>query len=134
MGQASPRILVVDDEPDMCWVLENIMRRAGYTVTTATRGERALKLIAEEPYAAAFVDAKLPDMDGLRLAASIRQRQPRTGIVLISGYFYQEDTSINEGLEQGLFVGFLAKPFDLEQARRLARKAVEHAGPDGFNI
>ena len=127
MGRAPPRILVVDDETDMCWALENIMRLVGYTVTTATRGEKALKLMAEEPYAAAFVDIMLPDMDGLRLADAIRQRYPRTGIVLISGYFYQEDASITEGLEQGLFVGFLAKPFELEQVRHLARKAVEHA-------
>ncbi len=60
MGQEPSRILIVDDEPDMCWALENILRPAGYAVTTTTRGVEALELLAGEPYAVVFVDAKLP--------------------------------------------------------------------------
>ncbi len=120
-------ILVVDDEPDMCWALENILRPAGYAVTTTTNGAEALQLIAGEPFAAAFVDAKLPDVDGLALAASMRQQSPHTAIVLISGYFYQEDNAISEGLQEDLFLGFIAKPFDLQEVRRMARRAVEQA-------
>jgi CheY-like chemotaxis protein len=118
-------ILIVDDEPDMCWALENILRPAGCAVTTTTRGAEALELVAREPYAVAFVDAKLADLDGLELASLIRQQSPHTAIVLISGYFYQEDRAITEGLQKGLFVGFIAKPFDLNEVRRMARQAVE---------
>lgn len=120
-------ILVVDDEPDMCWALENILRPVGYTVTTTTSGTEALQLVAGDSFAAAFVDAKLPDVDGLALAASIRQKSPHTAIVLISGYFYQEDKVISEGLQEDLFLGFVAKPFDLQEVRRMARRAVEQA-------
>jgi CheY-like chemotaxis protein len=120
-----PRILVVDDEPDMCWALENILRPAGYAVTTTTLGVEALELVTREPYAVAFVDAKLADLDGLELATLIRQRSPHTAIVLISGYFYQEDRVITEGLQKGLFVGFVAKPFDLAEVRLMARQAIE---------
>lgn len=127
MEQEPPRILIVDDEPDMCWALENILRSAGYAVTTTTRGAEALELLAGEPYNAVFVDAKLPDLDGLELAALIRQRSPHTAVVLISGYFYQEDRAINEGLEKELFIGFVAKPFALEEVRLMARQAVESA-------
>ncbi|MFQ5813799.1 MAG: response regulator [Anaerolineae bacterium] len=127
MERESPRILVVDDEPDMCWALENILRPAGYAVTTTTRGAEALELLAGEPYVAAFVDAKLPDLDGLELAGLIRQRSPDTAIVLISGYFYQEDRAITEGLQENLFIGFVAKPFDLEEVRLMAHQAVERA-------
>jgi CheY-like chemotaxis protein len=122
-----PRILVVDDEPDMCWALENILRPAGYVVTTTTRGVEALELLATEPYTVAFVDAKLPDLDGLELATTICQESPHTAIVLISGYFYEEDKAVTEGLQKNLFIGFIAKPFDLEEVRRMARQAVERA-------
>ncbi|MCZ7573391.1 MAG: response regulator [Ardenticatenaceae bacterium] len=122
------RILVIDDEPDMCWVLEHILRPVGYAVTTTTRGAEALQLAAGGSYAVAFVDAKLADLDGLELASMIRQRSPHTAIVLISGYFYKEDRAIAEGLEQNLFAGFIAKPFDLTDVRRMARRAAEQAG------
>jgi len=120
-------ILIVDDEPDMCWALENILRPTGYAVTTATTGAEALELLAGGPYAAAFVDAKLPDMDGLELAASICQRSPHTAVVLISGYYYQEDKTITERLQEDLFIGFISKPFDLKEVRLMAHQAVERA-------
>jgi DNA-binding NtrC family response regulator len=125
-------ILVVDDEPDMCWALAHILRPAGYAVVTATTGSEALTLVAgREPlYAVAFVDAKLPDADGLELATQIRQQSPQTAIVLISGYYYHEDGTIVEGLRQHLIVGFVSKPFQIDQIRLLARRAVEH-GPEG---
>ena len=134
MEQEPPRILVVDDEPDMCWALENILRSAGYAVTTTTAGAEALDLIAGAPYAVAFVDAKLSDLDGLELATWIRQRSPHTAIILVSGYFYQEDQAITEALKNELFVGFVAKPFDLEGVRLIARQAVERSREgDGLN-
>jgi len=131
MEQELPRILIIDDEPDMCWALDSILRPAGYAVTTTTSGAEALKLIAEKPYTAAFVDAKLPDLDGLELAALIRQQSPHTAIVLISGYFYQEDRAITEGLQKDLFIGFISKPFDLEEVRLMARQSVA-SGPEGL--
>ena len=124
-------ILIVDDEPDMCWTLENILRPAGYVVTTATTGAEALELFTAEPYDVAFVDAKLPDLDGLELAALIRQSSLHTAIVLISGYFYQEDKAITEGLQDELFIGFISKPFDLKEVRLMARQAVEQARKGG---
>jgi CheY-like chemotaxis protein len=71
------------------------------------------------------VDAKLLDIDGLDLAAWIRQNCPQTAVVMVSGYFYPEDRTIVEGLKRGLFVGFIAKPFDLFEVRRMARQAVD---------
>ena len=127
MESESPRILVVDDEPDMCWALEQILRPSGFAVTATERGAEALDLLTERFYAAAFVDVKLPDLDGLELAALIRQRSPHTAVVLISGYFYQEDKSIDEGLDQGLFAGFVSKPFDIMEVRLIARQVVEAA-------
>ena len=133
MKQEPPRILIVDDEPDMCWVLENILRLTGYAVTTTTTGAEALELLAGEPYAVAFVDVKLAGLDGLELAALIRQQSPHTALVLISGYFYQEDRVITEALQDELFIGFVAKPFDLKEVRLIARQAVERA-KEGGNV
>jgi DNA-binding NtrC family response regulator len=127
MGQEHPKILVVDDEPNICWALENALRPAGFDVITTQKGSRALELIAQETPVAVFLDAKLPDLDGLQLAPTIRRRSPRTAVILISGYFYEKDEAITEGLQEDLFAGFVAKPFDLDEVRSLARQAVTRA-------
>ena len=124
MPNPLPRVLIVDDEPDICWVLENTLQPEGYAVTATTSGARALELIRERFFELAFVDAKLPDLDGLELAARIRQDSPQTAIVLLSGYFYKEDRAISERLRDGLFIGFIPKPFDLNQVRLIAQQAV----------
>ncbi|MBU0492739.1 MAG: response regulator [Chloroflexi bacterium] len=121
-----PRILVVDDEPDMCWALEAILRPSGYAVTTTTSGIEALQLLdtSGQSYAVAIVDAKLPDLDGLELAAAIRQQSPHTAVVLISGYFYREDKAIIEGLQENLFIGFIAKPLNLAEIRMMVEQVL----------
>jgi DNA-binding NtrC family response regulator len=125
-----PRILVVDDEPDVCWALENILCPAGYAVTTTTRGAEALELLARQPYAVAFVDAKLPDLDGLELVALIRQQSPHTAVVLISGYYYREDPMVMEDLAKNLYVGFISKPFHLSEVRSMARRAANRTAKE----
>jgi DNA-binding NtrC family response regulator len=125
-----PRILVVDDESDMCWAFENILRPAGYAVTTAITSAQALEFLATDNYAAAFLDAKLPDIDGLKLAALVRERSPQTAIVLMSGYFYPEDKAIAKGLQQNLLAGFISKPFRLEEVRGMARRATRQTQAD----
>ncbi|OGO05780.1 MAG: hypothetical protein A2Y73_07405 [Chloroflexi bacterium RBG_13_56_8] len=129
-----PRILIVDDEPDMCWALKSALQIYNYSVATATRGTEGLELITTERFAVAFVDAKLPDLDGLELAALIRQKSPQTAVILISGYFYPEDGVISRGLKKGLLFGFLAKPLELGEVRAIARRAVEAGeGGDQYN-
>jgi DNA-binding NtrC family response regulator len=122
-----PHILVIDDEEDLCWALESILRPAGYIVTAAHDGAEALRLLNSNTYDVVFVDAKLPDLDGLAIAAHILHGGAYTSVILISGYYYHEDKTIVEGLQTGLFMGFVAKPFDLNEVRLLARQAVERA-------
>jgi DNA-binding NtrC family response regulator len=131
MNLQLPWVLVVDDEPDMCWALESTLSADGYQVTLASNGAEALQRMAERPYAVAFIDAKLPDVDGLKLAEMIHRQDARTSIVLVSGYYYQEDQAITEGLRRDRFMGFIAKPFDLNTVRQMARKAVQQAGLGG---
>ena len=105
-------ILVVDDEPDMCWAMECILRSWGYEVVTATSGEAACRQLAERDFFFVFMDAKLPDMDGLdvvRLAQKLRPGKVRA--VLVSGYHYHDDPIIRQAIAEGAIRGFVAKPF-----------------------
>ena len=94
--------------PDILFCKQHLMM-AGESDLPASAQE-ALELLAGQPYAVASLDAKLPDLDALELAALIRQASPHTAIVPISCCFYQEDIAITEGLADGPFMGLVAKP------------------------
>lgn len=131
MHHEDPRILVVDDEPDICWALERILRTAGCAVSTAPSASEALEMVAKEEYAVAFVAAKLPDADGQGLATLIQRVSPDTVTVLISGYYDKEDELVTKGLEQGVFDHFIAKPFEADLVRMVARMALERTPRQG---
>ncbi|MHB8069366.1 MAG: response regulator [Desulfobaccales bacterium] len=115
MTDQSDLILIVDDEPDMCWALEHLLHNQGFVTRTALSAQEALDLMERHHFARAFLDAKLPDMDGLELARRILEIAPGTRIVMVSGYFYRDDVSIQDAISQGLIRGFISKPFLQEE-------------------
>jgi two-component system, OmpR family, response regulator len=115
MTEDSGLILIVDDEPDMCWALEHTLSIQGLATRKAQSAQEALDLLAQHHFAYAFLDAKLPDMDGLELSRRLLEIAPGTRIVMVSGYFYRDDLSIQEAISQGLIRGFISKPFLREE-------------------
>jgi len=112
MNEKYDPILVVDDEPEMCWILENIIRRTGFTCMTAVNAREAMALTKSNEFGMVFLDAKLPDIDGLELARKLRKTNAHLPIVIVSGYFYQDDPIIEGVLQEGLIAAFVGKPFD----------------------
>jgi DNA-binding NtrC family response regulator len=119
MNEKYAPILVVDDEPEMCWILENIIRKTGLACRTAMNAREAMALIKNNTFGMAFLDAKLPDMDGLELARKLRKTNAHLPIVIVSGYFYQDDPTIERVLQEGLIAAFVGKPFDHNQIERI---------------
>lgn len=114
--------LIVDDEPDMCWALENILKKKGVCSKKALNGREALELVKQNRFRLAFLDAKLPDMEGLQLAKKILDIDPSVRIVMVSGYFYRDDTDILNAERQGLIDGFIAKPFFHNQVLKIIER------------
>jgi len=111
------KILVIDDEPDMLWSLNQILSYANYTVVMALNGGEALNYLRKHAFAVAIVDVKLPDMDGLQLATMLKAITPELAIVLISGYYYAEDPEIEREVNQKIATSFISKPFSLRELR-----------------
>ena len=114
MPELTP-FLIVDDEPQMCWVLEHILKRSGYNCLSALSGQEAMALAETTDFRLVFLDAKLPDIEGLELARQIRGCLPDSNIVMISGYYYQDDEDIKGALSSGLIRHFISKPFNHEE-------------------
>ena len=123
MRTKAEKFLIVDDEPDMCWALEHILEKNGFLTKKALNGSEALSLIESERFRLIFLDAKLPDIDGLELAKQIRKIDPDIRIIIVSGYFYKDDMVIQKALEEGLIYGFIGKPFFHEEILETVKTA-----------
>ncbi len=104
-------VLVVDDDPEMCWILKAILASADCDVRTAHSAEEALAMLDRHAFPLAFIDARLPDVDGLRLIDTVYALQPDIKIVLISGYYFGDEEPITDAIRCGRIHRFLMKPF-----------------------
>ena len=111
MSLGSRVVLVVDDDPDICWALERVLGGMDAQCIRALDGRTALEAARLNRPAMALLDAKLPDIDGLELARNLRRADPGILVLVISGYFYKDDPAIQAALEQRLIHGFIEKPF-----------------------
>src|SRR5437016_13433914 len=117
-----PSILVVDDDPDICRNLADILADLRYRVDTATGGRAALELVRQRPYDVALLDYKMPGMDGLTLYREIRKL--RAGTVAIVVTAYAAGSAAEEALEAGAWQ-VLPKPVDFPRLLGLVSEALD---------
>jgi signal transduction histidine kinase/CheY-like chemotaxis protein len=86
-GAAAPRVLVVDDEPEVAELLRELLESAGYDVATAESGAVALELLAEARFDAVISDIRMPDLDGPAFAARLKREHPALArrVLFVSG-------------------------------------------------
>jgi len=127
-------ILIVDDEPDMCWVISQIIQSQGLNFVTAYTGEDACFKLANGDFSVVFLDAKLPDMDGLDVARrAIKMKEGRPPIVLVSGYHYQDYPVVRNAIADGIIYSFLAKPFTNEEILNILNELLSKNGEGKLN-
>jgi DNA-binding NtrC family response regulator len=103
--------LIVDDEPDVCWILENILASKGQRYQRAQTAQATLDLMKHHRFHLAFLDVALPDMNGFELAKRLREMDPSMHLVFISGCF-QENPGIVAQIQNGdRSCAFITKPF-----------------------
>ena len=84
--KTSITVLVVDDEPMMCSLLEKILARDGYKIVTAEDGAAALRVLESQPVAIVISDIKMPNMNGFDLLKVIKSRYPEIGVIMMTAY------------------------------------------------
>ena len=112
---ARPLVLVVEDEPLLRLHAVTLLEDAGYATLAAGSADEAIGHLETNPdIRAVFTDIDLPDgMDGMRLAAVIRDRWPPVELILTSGHITVEDDQLPERGH------FLPKPYDSAQLVRV---------------
>ena len=121
MSAIKARILVVDDEDSLRWVLEKGLRQAGYEVAAVKDGTAALESFGAEPFDVVFLDVRMPGVDGLTALGRLRDIRPDACVVVMTAHGTM-DTAI-QAMQRGAY-DYLAKPFDLDEVLLLTERAL----------
>ena len=116
-----PRILVVDDEPDMVDNCVRILRRAGYRCVSATDPHRALALLESERPDLLLTDLKMPEIDGLALLRRAHELDAALPVVVITAFATIE--SAVAAIKDGAF-DYLPKNFSVDELTLVVERAL----------
>ena len=123
-------VLIVDDDPIICEHASIVMDESGIRASTAQSGKTALEMLEvchakHDPYNLVLLDWKMPEMDGVAVAAEIRKRySTETTVIILTAYNWDEimDEALHAGVD-----GFLAKPLSaakvIEEFTRIAKRS-----------
>lgn len=115
---ADPTILIVDDDADFCRSLTRILETGGYRVYAVGTGEEAFSIAREIECKLAFVDVKLPSIDGLETCLGLKELNPELAVVMMTGYREEAHQRVEKALA-GSAATCLYKPFDPAKAMEL---------------
>src|SRR4030042_2472070 len=113
------RVLIIDDEDTIRDSMHQVLKKEGYQVREAADGKEGLSLFNKETFQVVFLDLKLPGLNGLRILGQMKEANPETPIIIITGYGSIE--SAVEAIKLGAF-DYMFKPFSPEELRVVTTK------------
>ncbi|TWT65974.1 sigma-54-dependent transcriptional regulator [Allorhodopirellula solitaria] len=115
-------VLVVDDEPTICWALEKMLRGEGHQVVTASSAEEGLQLARDHQPDMVILDVRLPKTDGITALPQFLSATDNAPVVIITAFGDLETAvaAVKSGASD-----YLTKPFKLEDALRTCRTALQ---------
>jgi len=117
------RILVVDDDESLRWVLQTQLEDMGYTVFTAADGHQALAAIEKETPALVLTDLKMPGLSGMELLDKIHAEYSEVPVVIMTAFGTIQ--SAVEAMRSGAY-DYLTKPIDYEELSLVVSRVLEH--------
>jgi two-component system response regulator HydG len=118
------RLLLVDDEEEFLDATAWALRRRGFEVYTARRGEAALALLGRQVFDVVVLDVKMPGMDGVDVFRQIKRILPWLPVILLTGHGNVQQAF--QTSKEGVFE-YLSKPCSIEELAEIATRAVGFA-------
>ena len=109
------RILVVDDEPKICYLIEELLKQEGFLVDVCFSSIKALEIIKKGSYQMLITDLKMPGIDGLELIRKSKEHNPEIKTIMVTGYTTVETAvqSLRHGVDD-----FITKPFNIFELKK----------------
>ncbi len=117
----SVKIMVIDDEPSVLESFKMILKIKDYDVTTFPDGPTALEQFKKDVFDIAFIDYKLPKMDGLEVLKKIKEIDPGVEVIIVTAY--ATESSHANAITLGA-LEYLRKPFLMEEIYELVERAL----------
>lgn len=117
----APRVLIVDDSPEMTDTVARYLSVRGFTTRVARSGDEALALAEATPFDAVVTDLRMTGLDGLDVLAGLKTACPDVPVILMTA-FGSVRTAV-EAIQRGAY-DYLTKPFALADLRALLERAV----------
>ena len=121
---SSELVWIIDDDQSIRWVLDKALAQADLHTCVFDSAEAALAKLAKAPPSAILTDIRMPGMDGLGLLAQVRQTCPQVPVIIMTAH--SDLDSAIQSYQGGAFE-YLPKPFDVDEAVALVRRALAHA-------
>ena len=118
------RVLVVDDEEDMLWMLQRNLNKGmeDVEILAARSAEKALAILSDTPVHLVITDINMPGMSGLDLLIEINNRFPETGVIIMTAY--PSNAYENKAMMGGC-LRFIEKPFDINEVRSIVKETLK---------
>ena len=124
-----PRILAVDDEPNIVRLIQVNLERHGYTVETASNGAQALAKIKANRPDLLVSDVMMPEMDGFELLANVRRDPSLTDLPVIMLTAKAQDKDVMTGYQYGADM-YLTKPFNPQELLQFVKRILASSGEE----
>ncbi|MBS1208845.1 MAG: glrR [Proteobacteria bacterium] len=130
-GTGTPRVLLVDDDPDLLRLLSIRLKASGFDIRSASSGETALAALASQRPDIVVTDLRMPGMDGLALFDAVRQQHLSLPVIVLTAH-----GNIPEAIEatQRGVSGYLTKPYDAAELVAQIHRAIGNAGGNSGGI
>jgi len=120
-----PKILVVDDEPDITASFQSFFGRRGFLVNTAASGKDALDIIKTSRPDLVFLDLTLPEMHGKEVLKELREFDKKTKVIIVTGHALESEDEDKEFQSLGISA-YLNKPIVLEELAGIVESVLEN--------
>jgi len=131
LGQ--PLVLVVDDDPDLCASLWDLLRERGYRVAIAPDEEDAARHLKEHAFTVVLIDMKLPRGDGGQVFRRVQQSNPQARTIVITGHRVEMDPLVQRVVAEGADA-VCYKPFDVPRLLSTLQQLTAEHGNGGAGI
>ena len=119
------RILIIDDDKDICEYMQLLLTQSGYEVTAKTDPREGLEALREEEYHVVILDIMMPELNGMEVLEKIRDFDSDIAIVIFTGY-PSVDTAVTSMKYD--VSDYIKKPFDVDEFNQTLEKILREKG------